>query len=285
MGSATNIGCQALLSALALCAIFACAASPAKPEQPQPTLEKPRFDFRDVQFEDPSFTGMKVVFRFELASTDAREFQVVACPYQWTLDDKPAPQGVINPGAGVGPDKKLMITTSVEIPWPKTPTEIVDFLKHKEIRYSFSQTCNLQGAGGGLTVSGADSGMIPLPNLPQMIVSGANAQRFGAKEARLNFELSIANENSFGIKVDRIHYRISIKGKLLNEGDMEVGESIPANHETSFDIPAAINSEGSNQDILSLLNQPSVPYQLEGKVFFGAFEVGIKGEGSISFAH
>jgi LEA14-like dessication related protein len=180
---------------------------------------------------------------------------------------------------------RLDIQSRLAFPWPADHAGIMELLGKKQVHYTFNQSCNLEGPEGGLTVSGSDSGMVPLPRLPQMTVAGANAQRFGKDEAKLIFEISILNENAFPVKVDKIIFKITLEGKPLAEGELPVAEIIPANNETTFDIPAEIRTGDASKEIIALLNRPQLSYVLEGQVFMGSFEIPVKGDGTLTFAH
>ena len=133
--------------------------------------------------------------------------------------------------------------------------------------------------------SASDSGSIPLPKLPELTVSGANAERFGRSDIRLNFELSFVNENPFNVRVDKIVYKISVEGKVLSEGSLPVVESIPPSNEASYDISTGTLSGEASREINRLVSQPSLNYHLEGQVFVGDFEIPVDATGTISFPH
>jgi len=64
-----------------------------------------------------------------------------------------------------------------------------------------------------------------------------------------------------------------------------VAESIPANHETTFDIPTEVRSGEASKELLDLVKRTTIAYRLEGMVFMGSFEIPVAGDGTISFAH
>jgi LEA14-like dessication related protein len=240
----------------------------------------PQLEYRGVVFKPESFRDMKIQFQFGLVDPE-HTFRVVACPYRLELDGIEPIEGVTHLQSTPSDGGIPLITTVVGIPWPKDPSEIIRFLSKEKLRYGFTQTCN---ASGGTSVTASDSGNMPLPRLPRLAISGANAQRFGAGEARLSFELSVINENGFSVRIDKVFYKILLEEKPLAEGELPIAESVPANHETTYDIPTEIRSGVSSKEILDLMGRQQISYRLEGRVYFGEYEVLVSGNGNISFS-
>jgi LEA14-like dessication related protein len=260
-----------------------CPAGDVKPDSTDNSFAKPVLEYRGIRFENQSFTGMDVAWKFELIAKDARTATVTACPYKLDLDGYDPISGTIAVSGSLAGDNKMMVATKVAMPWPEARAEIKTLLERKNIPYSFSIDCNINAPDGPLTVSAADSGSVPLPKIPQLSVTGANAEKFTGKDIRLNFEMSILNENTFNVKVDKIIYKISVEGKPLSEGEIPVAESIPPSNEASYDISTGTLSGDERKEILDLIKKPQIPYHLEGEVFMGGFTVPVDDSGTVSF--
>jgi len=243
----------------------------------------PGFEYRGIEFKPKGFTGMDVVFRFELVPQDARPARLVACPYTLELDGLEPVKGATSPGGDVAGSEPVEVKTLVTLPWPKDKNAIQTFLARKSLSYKFMQDCNLEGPVGAVTVSASDSGSIPLPRLPELTVSGANAERFTGTDIRLNFELSFVNENRFKIEIGKIDYKISVEGQLLAEGSLPVVESIPPSNEAAYDISSGMLSGEQSKQVQDLIRKPSLEYQLEGAVHVGDFVIPVNATGTISF--
>ena len=271
---------------LLVCALIAgCAGGQVKEEGGPGAYQKPAFEYRGIKFDNQSFSGMNVVFRFELVSKDKRTAVLKECPYTLNLDGAEPVKGTVNPGGQLGAGGKIGVDTTVAVPWPQEAAAVQEFLNKKKITYEFLQDCKLEVEGTEVTVSASDSGSIPLPKLPELTVSGANAERFGRSDIRLNFELSFVNENPFNVRVDKIVYKITVEGKVLSEGSLPVVESIPPSNEASYDISTGTLSGEASREINRLVSQPSLNYHLVGQVFVGEFEIPVDASGTISFPH
>lgn len=272
----------AFLGGLAAAAL-GCAGGPVKEVAGPAAYAKPELEYRGINFEEQSFTGMNVAFRFELVSRDKRTAILKECPYSVELEGYDPVKGSVTPGGQLGEGAKIAVETTVAVPWPADPAEVQAFLGRKTIPYKFLQECKLDAGGSEVTVAASDSGSIPLPRLPELTVSGANAERFGRSDIRLNFEISFVNENPFDVRVDKIVYKITVEGKVLSEGSLPVVESIPPSNEASYDISTGTLSGEASREILRLVSQPTLNYHLEGKVFMGEFEIPVDAAGTISF--
>jgi hypothetical protein len=262
-----------------------CAGGQVKGEGGPGAYQKPAFEYRGIKFENQSFAGMQVVFRFELVSKDKRAAQLKECPYTFDLEGFDPIKGTVTPGGQLGEGAKVMVETTVAVPWPADTAQVQTFLEKKNIPYKFFQDCKMDTPDGELTASASDSGSIPLPKLPELTVTGANAERFGRLDIRLNFELSFVNENPFNVKVHKIVYKITVEGKVLSEGSLPVVESIPPSNEASYDISTGTLSGEASREIQRLVSKPSLGYHLEGAVFMGDFEIPVDATGTISFPH
>ena len=274
---------------LAVCACLAglagCAGGQVQGEEGPGAYAKPAFEYRGIKFENQSFSGMNVIFRFELVSKDQRTAALKECPYTLQLEGSDPIKGTVTPGGQLGAGVKIGVDTTVAVPWPADKPAVQAFLEKKKISYRFFQNCKFDAEGGEVVASASDSGSVPLPKLPELTVSGANAERFGRSDIRLNFELSFVNENQFNVRVDKIIYKITVEGKVLSEGSLPVVESIPPSNEASYDISTGTLSGEASREILRLVSKPSLAYHLEGKVFMGEFEIPVDATGTISFPH
>lgn len=271
---------------LAVCALLAgCAGGQVKTAEGPGAYQKPAFEYRGIKFDNQSFAGMNVVFNFELVSKDKRTAVLKECPYTVELEGADPIKGTATPGGQLAAGGKIAVETTVAVPWPTETAAVQAFLEKKTLPYKFLQDCKLEVESAEVVTSASDSGSIPLPKLPELTVSGANAERFGRSDIRLNFELSFVNENPFNVRVDKIVYKISVEGKVLSEGSLPVVESIPPSNEASYDISTGTLSGEASREINRLVSQPSLNYHLVGQVFVGEFEIPVDASGTISFPH
>jgi LEA14-like dessication related protein len=266
--------------------LFSCASGQLKPDDQAGDYQIPTFDFSGIKFENHGFDGLEIQFRFELVSKDDAMAKVEECSHELKLEEMESVSQSIRPELELVGRGKQVISTTIAVPWPKTKPELTEFLKRDTIAYEFIQTCKLEATGQQLSVTGSDSGTVQLPKMPTMKITGANAERFGKKDIRLNFEVTISNENSFNVKVDKIQYKVSVEdNKVLTEGTLPVAEVVTPSSETSYDISTEVMSGKASQEIMELVAKPSIDYHLEGMVFMGEFEIPVDGTGSINFPH
>jgi len=275
-----------LCSFLVALVVMGCSGSDVKKtEKIQKAFAKPGLEYRGIKFMNQSFMGMDVKWKFELISKDARKASIVTCPYKLQLQDMQPVEGSINPGGDVAGENSVELETTVAIPWPEEKAKVKEFLERKRIPYEFFLDCKLQTPDGATTVSASDSGSVPLPKLPQLTVTGANAEKFSGTDIRLNFEVSILNENPFNIKIRKIVYKITAEGKPMSEGELTVVEVVPSSNEASYDISTGTLSGSDSSEIREMIKKPSINYHLEGKVILGDFEIPVDDKGQVSFPH
>ncbi len=276
-----------LLSVVALIGLYVsgCPHGEVKQVKQVAAYAGPLLEYRGIKFSDQSFSQMNVAWKFEMISRDKRPARISGCNYRLKMTDMQAIEGKQDPGGELAGEQKLMIAAKVAIPWPETKTEVMTFLQRVRIPYEFFIECRLAGPEGEFSVSASDSGSIPLPKLPHLNVTGANAEKFSGREIRLNFEISLLNENPFNIKISKIVYKISAEGKPMSEGELPVEEVIQPSNETSYDISTGTLSGDEQREIVEMIKQPQIKYHLEGMVFLDGFELPIDDLGTVSFPH
>lgn len=265
--------------------VAGCPHTEVKQDNGVKAYAKPRLEYRGIKFSNQSFAHMKVAWKFEMISQDKRPAKISGCDYRLKMTDMEPIKGTLNPGQSLAGEQRLTLAPKVDLPWPQKKSEILTFLARGHIPYDFFVECNLAGPSGKFKISASDSGSIPLPKLPHINVTGANAEKFTGREIRLNFEMSLLNENPFNIKISKIIYKISAEGKPMSEGELPVEEVIEPSNEASYDISTGMLSGDESREIVEMIKKPQINYHLEGKVLVGGFEIPIDDKGTVSFPH
>lgn len=252
--------------------------------QPPPApYARPQLEFAGIKFVNHSFHGLDVAWRFTLTSRDERPAPLAGCQWRLELEGEETQEHAAQAPAELPGRASRPIKVSYALPWPRQEKEVVTFLRRERIPYSLKLTCRVAAPGEALVVEAGDSGSLPLPRIPTLKVTGANAERFSGKEFRLNFEITLTNENTFQVKVRQIVYRITAEGHLLSEGQLPVEEEIPPHSETSYEIGSGMLSARADPLVEPLLAKPQVSYRLEGDVEFASFTIPVADEGTVSF--
>ncbi len=245
---------------------------------------KPSLEFRGIAFEEQSFDGMSVIFKFALIPKDKRPASIKACSYDFEFEGADTIHGKIKTPEQLASGAEIKLVSKLAIPWPKDKGKVMAFLERKRVPYKFKLQCGLDTIDGPLVLNGADAGTIPLPKLPQMDVNQANAERFGdGSEVRINFELSMLNENPFKIRLDKIVYKVLLDGSEVTKGQIPLAEIIPASAEFTYDVAPPIFISRDNKELLEMLSRPEIAYKLQGDVFLGKFKLLLDASGTISF--
>ncbi len=264
-------------------ALGACSGGGVRPDKVAP-YARPALEFRGIGFEDQSFEGTGVVFKFALVSKDDRPATLTGCPYKLQLKGVQTLRGTIQVQGKLEAKGELPVNTKIAVPWPEGREQVLQFLRRKRLPYKYHLTCELTTPTGKESASNTDAGSIPLPKLPQMDVIQANAERFGrGAEARVNFELSMLNENTFKLKLDKIVYKVYLGETMVSEGDLPLAETIPPSSEFTYDVSTPIFNTHEHGEIMKMLSQSQIEYRLQGAIHLGGFELPLDADGTISF--
>jgi LEA14-like dessication related protein len=281
--------CERLWSMLGLAfacsfGVAACNGKQVKKDMGAIEFAKPGLEFRGIGFENQSFDGTDVTFKFALISQDPRPARGDGCTYSLELKDAEALQGKIDLKGELTDKTELPVQVTISLPWPEGREKVLAYLQRKRLPYRFHLNCKLQTPMGPDEVTNADAGSVPLPKLPQMDVIQANAERFGGSgEVRVNFELSMLNENPFRLSLDKIVYKVFLGETMVSEGDLPMAEVIPPSAEFTYDVATPIFNDREHKEILNMLSEAQVGYRLEGSIHLGRFVLPIKASGTINF--
>lgn len=260
-----------------------CKDAQVKKTAPAPYAE-PELAFRGIGFENQSFTGTDVVFKFALVGQDERAGRVTGCPYKLEIRDGQTLRGTLQIEAAVEAGAEVPVRAKISVPWPEQREAIVAFLQRKRLPYKYHLTCELQAPTGPVAVSNSDGGTIPLPKLPELDIIQANAERFGdGSDVRINFELGLLNANTFRLGLDKIVYGIELAGQEVIADELPLAEVVPPSAEFTYDVTTPIFNEREHGEIMELLEQEQIAYHMKGALHIDGFELPIDVTGTISF--
>ncbi|HOX43126.1 MAG TPA: LEA type 2 family protein [Myxococcota bacterium] len=278
--------CVALGVCLTLIAAAGCNGKQAgvKPTEGAKPYAQPMFEVRKVAFEEQSFAGCQAAFKLELVSTDERPAAVTGCTWSFTVEGLEAAGGELPAPGELAAQGKLPLEMTARATYPTEDQALFAFLEKPGAPYRLAVTCKLDTPGGPLQVEALDTGALPLPRLPRFTVSDANVERYSASEARVNFDIALVNDNTFSIHIKRLVYKVFLEERPVGEGDLDLGESIPANNETAFEVNTPAFSDESDKELFAKMRTGSLGYRLEGILSFERFTVPLKADGTINFS-
>ena len=248
-------------------------------------VQQPILDFQGLKTTNQSYSGTDIIIKYGLTCEHTTRLTLQSCSYQMDIKGIQSLSDTIRYDLKLLPNKKQPVVTTIHVPWPEEPSQIVSFLAQKELSYHFVLACKVGGPSGAMSIEARDGGVILLPKLPRLDVIQANAQRLeGNLEARVNFELSMLNENPFPIKLNKIIYRVLLEDKDVAQDELLLVELIPASAEFSYDVTTPIFNAYDHKDIMEILKKSQIDYKLVGTLHVENLVLDLNTAGIIRFS-
>lgn len=126
---------------------------------------------------------------------------------------------------------------------------------------------------------------VATPRLPRVVVKEAQVASVDrGQKGVVFFALGLDNPNPFAITVDQFAWGATVGGKtLLPVGEGSV-ERVPPSSVATFEDTLQLNPETYGKDVRKLLQQPRVPYRLDGYFEFRGIKRNFEFDGEMEFA-
>jgi LEA14-like dessication related protein len=200
----------------------------------------------------------------------------VALPSQTTF------KGQGGDGTACPPGEVTEVRIPVQMPLPNNPEELEALLNWSRVLMDVEGTVSF----GGRTESFSRPREVGLPAVPEVRLKLAQvgSEDQGAAGAAF-MSVAIYNPNPFPVLVDRFQWEVKVGEKTMR-APTEGGESekVPATAEAVYEDNFQLNTETYGEDVKKLLNQPTIPYRIEGFMEIRGIKKPFSFDGEMAFA-
>jgi LEA14-like dessication related protein len=184
-------------------------------------------------------------------------------------------------GTPCPPGETTEVRIPVAMPLPSDAGELERLIAWSRILVEVEGTLQF----GGRTESFSRTRELGLPALPEVRLKLSQVASEDQGRAGAAFmSIAIFNPNPFPIKVDRFAWGVTVGEKAMSTiGDGE-SEKVPPAAEAVFEDKIQLNEETYGKDVKKLLNQPTIPYRVEGFIEIRGIRRPFQFDGEMAFA-
>jgi LEA14-like dessication related protein len=231
-------------------------------------FQKPTVTFNTIKVKDMSLNEATAVFYFDVSNPNPMGGTLSRLTYDLAVNQKSIASGTADKGIQIPANGIKTVELPVSINYFDIIDSVTDLIEKKEIAYDLTGTFTLMG----FDLPYQTSGILPLPELPHVMVKEISINNFSWAGAALNFVLELENNNAFNVNVKQLEYTISIGGKSMISGKSKKGTSIPQNGKTTMNVPLDVNFIRLGKSAFDLLAGESSEYGISGEMIFNTPE-------------
>jgi LEA14-like dessication related protein len=119
---------------------------------------------------------------------------------------------------------------------------------------------------GGIQLPVSQRGRLPIPTLPRLHVSRFRWDELSLQTVRGTMELQIGNPNAFALTLQRVDATLELAGRSVAQVELQPQRWIPAESESSVEVPIGFAPASLGASALELLDGASTSYLLDGRL-------------------
>lgn len=122
------------------------------------------------------------------------------------------------------------------------------------------------------------SGVLPVPKLPEVALSGVKVRKLGLTGADLDVGIVVKNPNAFGVDIRKLVYQLNVNGKPWLSSSLKQSLSLAERGSHQFNVPISLNLVEIGSGIANALDKSApLSYQLNGDMNFDTSLPQLKG--------
>lgn len=112
-------------------------------------------------------------------------------------------------------------------------------------------------------------GVLPVPKLPQITLSGIKVRKLGLTGADLDVGIMVKNPNAFGVDIRKLVYQLNVNGKTWLSSTLKQTLSLAERGSQQLNVPVSLNLVEIGSGIASALDKSApLSYRLNGDMNF-----------------
>ncbi|MDJ0781966.1 MAG: LEA type 2 family protein [Desulfosarcinaceae bacterium] len=119
----------------------------------------------------------------------------------------------------------------------------------------------------------ACAGLDEMVQEPRLQLKGVAPTDFSLAGAGFRFNFEVHNPNPLGLRLSQVTYRLATGRHQLVSGTVDQGIALPARGSAPLIIPLRLDFRDIMAAAADLAGRPSLPYQLDGKLFVGPLAI------------
>ncbi len=122
---------------------------------------------------------------------------------------------------------------------------------------------------GMQTLPAQAQGVLPVPKLPQVTLSGIKVRKMGLSGADLEVGIMVKNPNAFGVDIRKLSYQLKVNGKPWLSSALKQTLSLGERGSHQLTVPVSLNLVEIGSGIASALDKSApLNYQINGDMNF-----------------
>ena len=233
--------------------------------------KKPSVAMSGFSIRSFSLEGINIDATLDVHNTNPVPITLAGYDYQLSINGEQLVAGKQSKATTVAAQKVSQVTIPVALKFSDLKALGSHVLNQDEVKYKLSTTAMLDlPLLGPVPFPVSTSGMLPIPKVPEVSVSGFTVNRIGLTGADVMIGVHVKNPNKFGIDLSNLQGALKVNGATWLNSGFANALKVEPNQAQTVQIPVKLNVMSVGRHMMGLL-QASDPlsYQLTGNAVMG----------------
>ena len=232
---------------------------------------KPTMHYKNFRFKDISFKGVTTEFDFEVKNRNAVGLNIAYFKYRLFVDGNQFVSGNNNRGIALKAKSISPLSLPFGVEFQKLAKVLLTFLKEKkEINVRLKVEFGIKTPIGVLPFKFDKSGLVPIPQLPEIKLEGIKLASIGLMTTSLVVTIMIRNQSKIPVNFKAFDYRI---GSVDVAGGKSKGSSLAAGKFQKVTIPLQLQNLKVGMALINIIRSKKLPYNIRGNLNMGLFRL------------
>lgn len=232
-------------------------------------FQPPTAVFQSATLQGVSLQDATVAATFELVNPNPVGLSLGEIGYAFSLDGKRLFDGQMKQGLKLPSSGRTRVTVPVRVPFESVPGLFTTLASQKEAPYEVAGRLAFDTPVGRIGVPIKWAGVLPIPKLPQVSLSGVRMENVGLQGARFVVGLQVDNPNVFALPFQALQASLALAGQDVTTLGLTPNKPIEAQGKMSLDVPVDVSFAGLGTAVTSAVMQKKATVQLNGQAMLG----------------
>jgi LEA14-like dessication related protein len=228
------------------------------------TLQNPTITFVSARLDSVTLDSATVVGTFRVDNPNAFSVSLGNVDFGVTLDSQKLFDGSVPNGLDLPASGAVQLPVAIQIPFKALPGLLTTLVNKTEAPYQVAGHVAVHTPISDITLPIAWSGVVPIPSLPKLSLSGARVDSLSLSGARIILTLAVDNPNAFALPLESLGASLSIGDQSVAQIAVEAAQALGAKQTTSVELPVSVSFLQSGLGLARTLGSGGATYRVQG---------------------
>lgn len=248
-------------------------------------LREPEVAITKMELKDVALDRVTMLFHTTLTNPNPVGLQLAGLGYALRVEGDQLARGDVDEDMKLRARGKSSLRFPVEFNLGKTSSAIMRLLKLDEADYGIDAAFRFRLPEiGKLEVPVSFDGKFPVPKLPDVQVRNVRFTSIGPGGLGMRLTTTVKNVNRFALPLDGFQFNFKLNGRTVLRNERVSGLTLKARQTRDIPLDFTFGLMEAGLTVASLASEPSLRWQVDGKLDAGVLDLPFDASGKIRLA-